>query len=96
MLGAFLLPFLAIAFVILYIFPTETGRLFAWDIKPPMTAMMLAAAYAGGIWFFVRVLGASSWHEVHIGFPAVGTFASILGVTTIAHWDRFMGWPRCW
>jgi len=46
------LPFLVTAFVILFIFPNQTEKLFAWKIQPAMSAMMLGAAYAGGIWFF--------------------------------------------
>lgn len=88
-LAVVIIPFLAIAFVILYGFPTETARLFAWEIKPPMTAMMLGAAYLGGVWFFARVARARTWDAVAVGFPAVGTFATILGIATVLHWDRF-------
>lgn len=85
-----IIPFLALAFLILYLFPTETARLFAWEIRPPMTAMMLGAAYLGGVWFFARAARAMDWDAVAVGFPAVGTFASILGIATILHWDRFI------
>ena len=54
--AALVIPFLVAAFVILYIFPQETARLFAWKLQPPMSAMMLTAAYAGGIYFFTGVL----------------------------------------
>jgi hypothetical protein len=83
-------PFLVVAFAILYGFPTETARLFAWEIKPPMTAMMLGAAYAGGVWFFVRGALARRWDQVAAGFPAVAGFATILGLATFMHWDRFI------
>jgi len=89
-LAVVIIPFLALAFLILYGFPTETARLFAWKIQPPITAMMLGAAYAGGVWFFARAARASRWDQVAVGFPAVGTFASILGVATFLHWDRFI------
>jgi hypothetical protein len=85
-----IIPFLAVAFVILYGLPLDTARLFAWEIKPPMTAMMLGAAYAGGVWFFVRAVRAGRWDQVAVGFPAVGGFATILGVATFMHWDRFI------
>ena len=51
-----IIPFLVGAFVILYCFPRHSARLFAWPIKPTMTSMMLASAYLGGAYFFVRVL----------------------------------------
>jgi len=89
-LAAVIIPFLVVAFVILWVFPERTAELFAWEIRPPMTAMMLGSAYAGGVWFFARVLRARYWREFKAGFPAVGTFATLLGIATILHWDRFI------
>jgi hypothetical protein len=89
-LAVFIIPFLAVAFIVLYLFPTETARLFAWEIKPPMSAMMLGAAYLGGVWFFGRAARAGLWDEITVGFPAVAAFACILGVATFLHWDRFI------
>ena len=88
-LSAFIVPFLIVAFVVLYGFPGDTGRLFAWKIAPPMTPMTLGAVYLGGAYFFVRAFRATEWHTVKAGFVAVGTFASLMGVATIVHWDRF-------
>lgn len=88
-LAIFVIPFLVVASVILYVWPGETGRLFAWPIKPPMTAMMLAAAYIGGIYYFARVAAARSWHTIKGGMLPVTTFATLLGIATIMHWDRF-------
>jgi len=42
--------------------PSHTARLFAWPIKPTMTSMMLASAYLGGAYFFVRVLWVRHWN----------------------------------
>jgi len=89
-LAAAIIPFLVVAFAILYGAPTDTARLFAWEIRPPMTAMMLGAAYAGGVWFFARAVRARRWSQVAAGFPAVGGFAAILGASTLLHWDRFV------
>lgn len=88
-LSAFIVPFLVVAFVALYGFPGDTERLFAWTIKPTMTPMMLGAVYIGGAYFFVQAFRAKQWHTIKGGFVAVGTFASLLGVATIVHWDRF-------
>ncbi|MET0468413.1 MAG: hypothetical protein ABWZ87_06705, partial [Aeromicrobium sp.] len=88
-LAAGLIPFLTAGVVILYGFPGRTGQLFAWPVAPTMTAMLLASAYAGGVWFFVSVLRARHWHTVAAGFPAVGLFATLLAVATFLHWDRF-------
>lgn len=88
-LAAFIVPFLVVAFVVLFGFPRDTDRLFAWTINPPMTPMTLGAVYLGGSYFFVRVFRARRWHEVKAGFVAVGTFASLMGVATVLHWDKF-------
>jgi hypothetical protein len=88
-LAVFIAPFLLVAFVILFGFPGDTRRLWAWPIRPTMTAMVLAAAYLGGCLFFVRVLRERHWAAMKFGFVAVAIFASVLGVVTIVHWDRF-------
>lgn len=88
-LALVIVPFLLAAFVICYLLPTRTLELFAWGVKPPLTAMLLAAVYLGGAFFFVRVATAKRWSEVALGFPPVALFASLLGVTTVLHWDRF-------
>lgn len=88
-LAAVIIPFLVVAFVILYFLPHDTDKLFAWTIKPTMTPMMLGAAYLGGIYFFTRVIAAKQWHLVKLGFLPVTIFASLLGIATILHWDRF-------
>jgi hypothetical protein len=89
-LGAIIIPFLILAIYALLGFPEDTGHNFAWNIQPPLTAMYLGATYAGGIWFFVRVIQAHHWREIRVGFPAIGAFATILGITTFLHWDRFI------
>jgi hypothetical protein len=83
------IPFLVAASVLLYLFPANTEQLFAWTIQPPLTALFLASAYVGGIWFFVRVLNVGRWHRVKYGFPAVLVFATLLAVATFLHIDRF-------
>ncbi|GAA2744811.1 hypothetical protein GCM10009868_23890 [Terrabacter aerolatus] len=88
-LAVVLVPILLTAFVILYGFPGDTGRLFAWTIRPELTPMVLASAYLGGAWFFVRVVHESRWARVGAGLLSVTLFAALLGVATVIHWDRF-------
>jgi hypothetical protein len=88
-LAAVIVPILVAAFIMLYLFPNDSGRLFAWPISPPMSAMMLGATYLGGAYFFTRVVLAKSWHSVQLGFIPVSTFAGILGIATLLHWDKF-------
>jgi hypothetical protein len=89
-----IVPFLVAAFVILYLFPDHTQNLFAWGIQPRMSAMMLGAAYLGGAYFFIRAAVNASWHRIKVGFLPVTTFAGLMAIATILHWDRFNhGYP---
>lgn len=87
--AAVIVPFLLLAFAVLYGWPRDTGRLFAWPIKPPLTAMLLGAVYLGGAYFFARAVRAARWHSIKAGFPPVATFATLMGIATILHWDKF-------
>lgn len=88
-LSALIVPFLLAAFGVLYLLPEHTGELFAWNIQPRMTAMMLGEAYLAGAYFFVRAVLSPRWHWVAVGFLPVTTFATLMGISTILHWDRF-------
>lgn len=61
-------PFLIVAFAVLYPVPTDTGRLFAWNIAPTMTPMVLGSAYLGGAYFFVQAARASAGTRSRAGF----------------------------
>lgn len=89
LISAIIVPFLVAAFGILYLFPDHTQELFAWGIQPRMSAMMLGAAYIGGAYFFVRAATSARWHWVQVGFLPVTTFATLMGIATILHWNRF-------
>ena len=84
-----IVPFLLLAFAVLVPVPADARTLFAWPIKPTMSAMVLGSVYLGGAYFFLRVGFATRWHTVAGGFIPVGTFATLMCVTTILHWDRF-------
>ena len=88
-LAAVIVPFLVVAFVVLYPWPSHTDRWFAWTINPTMTPMVLGSTYLGGAYFFVRVFRSHQWHTVKAGFVPVALFASLLGIATIIHWDKF-------
>ncbi|MCA9904415.1 MAG: hypothetical protein KC547_11200 [Anaerolineae bacterium] len=88
-LAAIIVPILTVAFGMLYLFPARTDELFAWALRPAMSAMMLGAAYLGGAYFFTRVVLAKQWHTVQLGLLPVATFAGYLGVATLLHWDKF-------
>jgi hypothetical protein len=91
-LSVFIIPFLLVAFVVLYFFRSarDTARLFAWRIVPEFTPMVLGAVYLGGAYFFVRAARARQWHRVEGGFISVGSFATLMGIATIIHWNKFI------
>jgi hypothetical protein len=88
-LAAAIVPFLLVAFAVLYPWPGAATRIFAWPVRPGMTAMTLGAAYLGGAYYFLRVALARRWHTVKAGLPPVALFATLLGAATLVHWDRF-------
>jgi hypothetical protein len=84
-----IIPVLAAAFVILYLFPTRTGRLWAWEMRPKMTAMVMGGGYLSGAYFFYRAATVRQWHRIGLGFVAITVFTAMLGIATVVHWDRF-------
>jgi hypothetical protein len=90
LVAAAIIPFLLVAFAVLFPVPGDTKRLFAWQIKSSMVAMTLGSVYLGGAYFFFRVVRSSKWHTVAGGFLSVGTFASLMGIATILHWNIFI------
>lgn len=88
-LAGIIVPILFAAWVMLYLFPNNSGLLFAWPIKPQMGAMMLGGTYLGGAYFFTKVFRSHQWHTVRLGFWPVSAFAAIMGIATILHWDKF-------
>lgn len=87
--AAVIVPFLVLAFVILYFFPHLSGERFAWEIQPPMTAMFMGAGYLGGSWLFINAIIGRRWHRIAPGFLPVTTFTVAMLLATILHWDIF-------
>jgi hypothetical protein len=87
--AAAVIPFLWLAFVILFFLPEETGQRFAWEINPPLQAMYMGAGYLGGSLLFVHTVFGRRWHRVAAGFPAVTTFTIAMLLLTVMHWDIF-------
>jgi hypothetical protein len=88
-LSAFIVPFLFFAFLILYLFPGDTDRLFAWTIRPDMTPLIMGAGYISGGYFFVQAFRAQRWHTVHLGFLPITAFTIFMAIATFMHLDRF-------
>jgi len=82
-------PFLWLAFLILYFFPDSSGERFAWAIKPRMTALYMGAGYLGGSWLFLNTIFGKRWHRVQGGFLPITTFTWFMMLATFLFWDRF-------
>lgn len=75
---------------LLFFYPDRTDTLWAWKLQPEITAMMLGSVYAGGAYFFARILFGAPWRQVAAGFPAVIVFVWMAGLATLLHLDRFI------
>ena len=64
LLGAVIVPFLVVAFAVLYVFPDDTRHWFAWDVQPTITPLIMGAGYIAGAYFFVRVALETRWHRI--------------------------------
>jgi hypothetical protein len=83
------IPVLGAAFVILYVFPGETMRLWAWMVCPHMSAYVLGGGYLSGAYFFTCAARSGAWHQVSVGFVATTVFSTILLGVTVGHWNAF-------
>lgn len=84
-----IVPVLVIAFVLLYGWPGDTRRLWAWSIKPELTPLAMGGGYLSGAWFFSRTLAKRQWHRAHVGILATCVFTALLGVATFLAWGKF-------
>jgi hypothetical protein len=89
LLGAVIVPFLLVAFALLYLFPDDTRHWFAWDVQPTITPLIMGAGYIAGAYFFVRVARATRWHRVQVGFLPVTAFTLFMAIGTFNHLERF-------
>jgi hypothetical protein len=88
-LGAVIVPFLLVAFGLLYLFPDDTRHWFAWDVQPTITPLLMGAGYIAGAYFFVHVAGETRWHRIQVGFLPVTAFTLFMAIGTFNHLDRF-------
>ena len=92
--AALIIPFLVAAFVILYLLPDATDRLFAWTIMPRMSALLMGAGYASGVYFFTRVLRAPRWHWIGRAFLPLTLFVSWLELVDNPALGSLPSWPH--
>jgi hypothetical protein len=89
LLGAVIVPFLVVAFALLYFFPADTRHWFAWDVQPTITPLIMGAGYIAGAYFFVRVARETHWHRIQVGFLPVTAFTLFMAIATFNHLARF-------
>ena len=89
-LGMVIVPFLLVAFALLYFFPDDTRHWFAWDVQPTLTPLIMGAGYIAGAYFFVRVAIETRWHRIQVGFLPVTAFTLFMAIGTFNHLDPFM------
>lgn len=87
--GAVVAPLLFVAFAVLTFWPDNTEQLFAWTLRPSMTALLLGAGYLSGAYLTARISLARQWHHVAIAVPALTAFVWLTALATVLHWDRF-------
>ena len=75
--------------VFTFVLATETDRLFAWTINPPLTAAFLGANYFAA--FFLALLGARErlWAYAAIAYVVSVVFTSFTLFATLLHLDKF-------
>lgn len=88
-LAAVVTAILVTAWVVLYLWPEQTDRRFAWTVEPTMTPMLMGAGYGSAALFWARVMAGRRWHTVGLGFLATTVFTWMLLVATLLHWDKF-------
>jgi hypothetical protein len=89
-IAGLILLFLLDAVQLLWLVPDRTDELWAWEIEPELTSMVLASAYAAGAYFFGRVVFGATWRRVAPGFPGVIVFVWMAAAATFLHLDRFI------
>lgn len=75
--------------VFLFVLSDDTQRLFAWTIKPPLTAAFLGANYWAA--FFLAVLTARErvWANARLTFAVSMVFITGTMIGTLLHLDKF-------
>jgi hypothetical protein len=82
-------PVLAAAGVILYGFPLDTERLWAWPMGPEMTSLAVGGGYLAGAVLFVRCLWQRDWHRIGLVFCVATVLTVLLLIATLLHWESF-------
>jgi hypothetical protein len=88
LLGAFVV-LTAAATILLFVLSSDTDRLWAWTIQPPLTAAFLGAGYCAGFILVVLAFRDGIWTHARIPMITVLVFATLTLVATLLHVGRF-------
>jgi len=73
----------------LILFPTDTARLFFWEIKPSINAALFGALYLGGAVVVALVTYRRRWEPARFLVPILVSAGALISVTTVLHLDLF-------
>jgi hypothetical protein len=73
----------------LILFPTDTTRLFFWEIKPSINAALFGALYLGGAVVVALVTYRGRWEPARFLVPILVSAGALISVTTVLHLDLF-------
>jgi hypothetical protein len=74
---------------LLFLLPGHTDRLFAWTIKPSLTAAFLGANHFTAL--VIELLSARErvWARARVAYPAMFVFTTLTTLATLIHRDKF-------
>jgi hypothetical protein len=73
----------------LYFLPTQTDVYWPWVMNDGRSAMKLGAGYLAAVVYYVTALRVNQWLRIKNAYWALFTFAGVLLIATLLHWDQF-------
>ena len=74
---------------LLFVLPDRTDTLFAWTIKPPITAAFLGANYCTALAIDLLAARERNWARARVVYPSMLLFVVLTLVATLLHLDKF-------
>jgi hypothetical protein len=73
----------------LFALAPDTERVFAWTIKPPLTAAFLGASYWASVFLLIGIVFGSAWRPARAPLISVLVFTTVSLIVTLLHLDKF-------
>lgn len=74
---------------LLFLLPDQTDSLFAWTIKPPVTAAFLGGAYMTALTIELLAARERIWARARVVYPGMILFTTVTLIATLLHLDKF-------